>query len=86
MQNIDKAFGYACDKYYRVFYDRNHDGYEKKVEGLLLNYASGNIVLLSDKGMYHIKYRDMVSMEPIEPRTDNLSEEFKESVESFKKE
>lgn len=82
MQNIDKAFEYACGKYYRVFYDKDHDGYEKKAEGILLNYASGNIVLLSGKGMYHIKYRDTVLMEPIEPRTDNLSEEFKELLGS----
>ena len=60
MKNMDKAFGYACDKYYHVIYDRDHYGYEQRVEGLLLNYANGNIVLLSDKGMYHIKYKDEI--------------------------
>lgn len=85
IDNIDRAFKYACDKYYSVIYDRGHCGYEQRAEGLLLNYASGNIVLLSDKGMYHIKYNDVIFMRPIEPRMDKLSEEFKEILESFKK-
>lgn len=84
MLNMDKIFGYACDKYYLVIYDREHCGYEQKVEGLLLNYVSGNVVLLADKGMYHIKYRDIVFMKPIEPPVDKLSEEFKEILKSFK--
>lgn len=84
MKNIDKALEYACDKYYHIIYDRDHQGYEQRVEGLLLNYASGNIVLLSDKGMYHIKNRDIVFMKPIEPPINKLSKKFKEVLESFK--
>lgn len=84
MLNMDKAFGYACDKYYLVIYDRGHCGHEQRIEGLLLNYASGNVVLLADKGMYHIKYKDIVFMKPIEPPVDKLSEEFKELLKSFK--
>ena len=83
--NMDRAFGYACDKYYHVVYDRDRCGYEQRVEGLLLNYSGGNVVLLSDKGMYHLKYKDIVFMIPVEPRMDKLSEEFKELLESFKK-
>lgn len=85
MVNMDRAFGYACDKYYCVVYDRDHNGCEQRAEGLLLNYYGGNIVLLSDKGMYHLKYRDVVFMKPIEPRMDKFSEEFKELLESLKK-
>lgn len=81
---MDKAFEYACDKYYYVIYDRDRCGYEQRVEGLLLNYASGNVVLLSDKGMYHIKYKDIVFMKPIEPPVDKFSDEFKELLKSFK--
>ena len=84
MLNIDKAFEYACDKYYYVIYEIDRCGCEQNVEGLLLNYAGGNIVLLSNKGIYHIKYKDIVFMKPIEPRM-NLSEEFKEILELFKK-
>ena len=84
MVNMDRAFGYACDKYYHVIYDRDRCGYEQRVEGLLLNYASGNVVLLSDKGMYHIKYQDIVFMRPIEPHIDRLSKEFQELLGSFK--
>ena len=85
VDNMFKAFDYACSKYYIVVYDRDHGGYEKRVHGLLLNYASGNLVLLSDKGMYHLKYKDIIFMRPIEPPMDELSEEFKEVLESFKK-
>lgn len=84
MKNMDKAFEYACDKYYHVIYDREHYGHEQRAEGLLLNYASGNIVLLSDKGMYHIKYKDVIFMKPIKPPVNKLSEEFKGVLESFK--
>jgi hypothetical protein len=84
MINMDKAFGYACDKYYLVIYDREHCGHEQRIKGLLLNYASGNVVLLADKGMYHIEYKDIVFMKPIEPSVDKLSEEFKELLKSFK--
>lgn len=80
---IDMAFKYACDKYYFIIYDRGHCGYEQRVEGILLNYASGNVILLADKGMYHIKYNDIVFMKPIEPSVDRLSEEFKELLKSF---
>ena len=85
LDNLDKAFRYACDKYYSVIYDRDRCGYEQRAEGLLLNYAGGDVVLLSDKGIYHIKHRDIVFMRPVEPRMDKLSSEFKELVESFKK-
>jgi hypothetical protein len=85
MDNLRKAFEYACDKYYRIIYDREHCGWEEIAEGLLLNYASGNVILLSDKGMYHIKNTDIVFMRPVAPRIDKLSEEFKEILESFKK-
>ena len=83
--NMFKAFDYACGKYYSVVYDRGRGGYEQRVQGLLLNYASGDVVLLSDKGMYHLKYKDIIFMKPIEPPIDKLGEEFKEVLESFKK-
>lgn len=53
----------ACDKYYIIEYD--HYGYKQTVKGLLLNYYNGNIVLLADEGIYHLKYKDIIFMEPI---------------------
>lgn len=85
MFNMAKVTEYACDKYYRVIYKRDYYEEEHKVEGLLLNYASGNIVLLSEKGIYHIKYNDIVFMKPIEPPTNRLSKEFNDLLKSFKK-
>ena len=65
---------YACNKYYVV--DYNHNGYKSTVKGMLLNYYSGNIVLLSEDGIYHMKYQDIIFMKPI-----NISSLSKTSVE-----
>lgn len=51
-----------CDKNYVVEY--NHYGYENTIKGKLLNYCSGNIVLLAEDGIYHLKYRDITYMAP----------------------
>ena len=85
MFDMSKVCEYVCDRYYHVTYDRDAIGREKFAQGLLLNYYDGNIVLLSEKGIYHIKYNDIIFMEPIEPRMDKLSEDFKELLESFRK-
>lgn len=84
MYNVNMVNKYICGKYYHVIYDRDHCGYERRVEGLLLNYANGNVDLLSEKGVYHIKYNDIIFMAPIEPHADKLSKEFKELLECCK--
>ena len=53
---------YACNRYYIVEY--NHDGYNSTVKGFLLNYYNGNIVLLAEDGVYHLKYKDIIFMRP----------------------
>ena len=66
---------YICDKYYHVVYKRDiYD--EKHVEGVLLNYNSGSIDLLSEAGVYHIRYSDIVFMAPVEARAYKLKSEF----------
>lgn len=74
---MDKICEYACNRYYHVVYKDCRDR-EQFVQGLLLNYNSGNIVLLTPKGIYHIKYKDIIFMMPIEPPMNKLNEEFKE--------
>lgn len=81
MFDMCKVTEYVCDKFYYVIYKRYNE--EQRAEGLLLNYASGNIVLLSEKGIYHIRYKDIVFMKPFEPPIYRLSEEFKSLLESF---
>ena len=54
--------GYVCDRYYII--DYNHDGYSSTTKGFLLNYYNGNIVLLAEDGIYHLKYKDIVFMKP----------------------
>lgn len=80
MLEIDMAFKYACDKYYFIIYDRRHCGDEQRVEGILLNYVSGNIVLLSENGIYHIPYKDILFMKPIIPIIEKFNKEYADVV------
>ena len=71
---------YICDKYYHVVYKRDiYD--EKHVEGVLLNYNSGSIDLLSEAGVYHVRYSDIVFMAPVEARAYELKPEFVKLLE-----
>ena len=75
---------YICGKYYYVVYKRDmYD--EKRVEGVLLNYNGGSIDLLSEAGVYHIEYNDIVFMAPIEVRPYKLKPEFVKLLESLNK-
>ena len=86
MCNWSKLNDYIFDKYYCVIYEPNYcyscTDYGQKIEGILLNYNSGNIVLLSEHGIYHIKYKDIIFMKPIEPPMDKLSKEFKKFLKT----
>lgn len=84
MFDMSKVCEYVCDRYYHVVYSLGQYDVEQSVHGLLLNYYSGNVVLLSEKGIYHIKYKDIVFMRPVEPLTNKLSKEFNELLESFR--
>ena len=71
---------YICNKYYDVVYKRDvYD--EKRVEGVLLNYNGGSIDLLSEAGVYHIRYSDIVFMAPVEARAYKLKPEFVKLLE-----
>lgn len=75
---------YICGKYYSVVYKRDmYD--EKRIEGALLNYNGGTIDLLSEAGVYHIKYSDIVFMAPVEVRPYKLKPEFVKVLESLNK-
>ena len=73
---------YICGKYYHVVYKRDIYN-EKHVEGVLLNYNSGSIDLLSEAGVYHIRYSDIVFMAPVEARAYKLKPEFIKLLESL---
>ena len=83
MIDMFKAFDYACNKFYVVFY--NKYGIEERTEGLLLNYTGGNTVLLSENGVYHINGKDIIFMKPFKPPMHRLSEEFKSVLEYYMK-
>ena len=83
MYNMGAITGYICNKYYYVVY-KNNDLIECPIKGLLLNYASGNIVLLADEGIYHIKYSDILFMKPIKNiPLERCSEEYQKIIQSF---
>lgn len=86
MFDMSKVCEYVCDRYYHVTYDRDLMGREQFIQGLLLNYYGGNVILLTQKGICHLKYKDIIFMMPIDPPMNRLSEEFKELLESVKKE
>ena len=81
--NIGAVTGYVCGKFYYVKY--LNDGFiDVSIKGLLLNYASGDIVLLADEGVYHIKYSNILFMKPIKKfPLDKCSEEFQNLIKSF---
>lgn len=83
---MGKVCEYVCDRYYHVIYNRDTMDKEQFVQGLLLNYYGGNVVLLTQKGICHIKYKDIIFMIPIEPPIDKFNKDFKELLESFKEE
>ncbi len=86
MYNIGAVTGYVCDRYYYVVY-KNDNLIEHPIKGLLLNYASGNIVLLADEGVYHIRYNDIIFMKPIRNfPLERCSEEFQKLIQSFETE
>lgn len=83
MYDMGAVTGYVCDRFYYVKY-QNDSLIDIAVKGLLLNYASGNIVLLADEGIYHIKYGDILFMKPIKNfPLEKCSEEFKNLIQSF---
>lgn len=83
MINMAAVTEYVCDRYYRVIYKRDRYSEEQRVCGVLLNYNSGNIVLLSEKGIHHIMNNDILFMEPTKVPVDWITEEFKELLKSF---
>lgn len=75
MPNEYMLSNYICERYYIVTYKIYQD--EKTVKGLLLNYQSGNIVLLSEDGIRHIKFKDIVFMSPtVMKPLEQYSEEY----------
>lgn len=87
MSKIDpmyKLFNYACDKMYRVFYKTDYTD-ERVMTGLLINCHGSFLIFLGEKGMYYIKHKDVLFMEPI-PMPKNLSDNFRTLIETYLKE
>jgi hypothetical protein len=86
MFNMAAVTEYVCDKYYYVVY-KNDNLIEHPIRGLLLNYASGNIVLLAEEGVYHIRYNDILLMKPIKVfPLEKCDEKFQNLIQSFESE
>lgn len=82
MYNRNAITDYVCNKYYYVVY--NNCNLTKSIQGLLLNYANGNIVLLADEGIYHIRYSNILFMKPIKDLPlKKCSKEFQKLIKSL---
>ena len=58
MFKMNVVTDYICNKYYYVVYKNNY--LTESTQGLLLSYVGGNIILLADDGVYHIKNNDIL--------------------------
>lgn len=84
MYDMTTISNYVCEKFYRVIYKIGN--IEQSVIGLLLNYAGGNIVLLAEEGVYHIKYHDIIFMRPDgNVPIDKFSKEYIDVIKTFVK-
>ena len=61
---------YITNKYYLIEY--THEKITEKFTGLLLDYNPTTIIILSTKGIYHLKYSDITFMKPISADTFEL--------------
>ena len=76
---------FACGRYYLVEYE--HYGVILSARGLLENYFGGNIVLLAENGIYHIKDKNIVHMQPIKmPSLDKFNERYQNLLKELEKE
>lgn len=78
---MEEYTNYICDKYYLVEYD--YFGYTETIKGVMINYNSGNVILLSEKGIYHIPYRSIIFIKPIIPNYDKMNDEYKKVIENL---
>lgn len=85
MDPLLKLFNYACDKMYRVVYTTEWHSDEHNVQGLLINCHGPLMILLSEKGLYYIKHKDIQLMEPI-PMPRNLGDNYRSTIETYLKE
>lgn len=80
---------YITNKYYLIEY--THEKITEKFTGLLLDYNPTTIIILSTKGIYHLKHSDITFMKPISADTFELrivkaKEEYKtKTLHCFKK-
>lgn len=73
---------FACGRYYLVEY--KYCDVVLDVKGLLENYYGGNVVLLAEDGIYHIKYKDIVFMKPLKmPSLDKFNERYQELLKAL---
>ena len=81
----EQAFcNFVCGRYYLVEY--KYCDIILGVKGLLENYYNGNIVLLAEDGIYHIKYKDIMFMQPIKmPPLDKFNERYQKLLKVLQK-
>lgn len=77
---LNKLNDFVCNKFYMVDIGNSIE------KGLLLDYIHGNIVLLTENGIVHIKQKDIYFMKPIKiPPLKHFSKEYAEILTEFQK-
>lgn len=59
---LTKLMSYALDKYYVIHYDFGRE--IKTITGLLIHYPSP-VVVMNEKGVYHLESKNIKDMHPI---------------------
>ena len=71
---------FICNRFYRV---EIFDG--RYVVGFLLNYNSGNLILLVNEGICHISRDDVARLYPYNPNKEKFSDEFQALISELLK-
>ena len=75
---------FVCGRYYLVEY--KYCDVVLSIKGLLENYFGGNVILLAEDGIYHIKYKDIVHMRPVKmPSLDKFNECYQVLLKALQK-
>lgn len=81
---INDLYNYACDKFYNVVYKNDIYCDERTVKGILLNCHGPFLVLLSEKGMYYIRHKDVLLMEPIPmKKLIGMNDKYLSAIETY---
>ena len=82
MRRDDLVCDYICDKLYHIVY-RDYCNDIKNARGLVIHYSCDNVDLVNSFGMFHVRYENIISMEPIAFSDLNGPQDFTNFVNEY---